>query len=183
MEPTDEQLIDRMRDGDSGALGVLYVRYSAMVHDFALRFSGDDAEAEDITHNVFCRLWEHRCALGDVDSMKAYLFRMTRNDILSLFRHKKVVRDYQERYSAESNEASEDNFHRVTTAELIEMINLAIDRMPEMRRRIFMMSRYDGMTYAEIAERLDISPKTVQYHIGHALAELRRLVQVLLMFV
>ncbi|MDE5894519.1 MAG: sigma-70 family RNA polymerase sigma factor, partial [Muribaculum intestinale] len=71
----------------------------------------------------------------------------------------------------------------VTTEELVGMINLAIERMPDLRRRIFMMSRYDEMTYVEIASQLGISPRTVQYHIGRALADLRKLVNMMLLFV
>ncbi|MDE7407164.1 MAG: RNA polymerase sigma-70 factor [Muribaculaceae bacterium] len=183
MELTDEQLLDRMRAGDTGALGVLYMRYSARVREFALRFSGDEKEAEDITHNVFCHLWERRDALKGVDSLKAYLFKMTRNDIFSLFRHRKVEREYQTGCDADVHRLECDEFSRITTAELLEMVNLAIERMPELRRRIFMMSRYDNMTYAEIATTLDISAKTVQYHIGQALAELRKLINVMLLFV
>lgn len=107
---------------------------------------------------------------------------MTRNEILTLFRHRQVVRNYErltQKY--DSNPIIEETPH-VTTEELIQMVNLAIERMPEPRRRIFMMSRYDEMTYAEIAKNLNLSPRTVQYHIGKALSELRKLFHVMMLF-
>ncbi|WP_295732225.1 RNA polymerase sigma-70 factor [uncultured Muribaculum sp.] len=182
-DPSDEQLLERVHAGDSGALGLLYVRYSPRVCDFALQFSGDEKEAEDITHNVFCRLWERRELIVDIESLKAYLFKMTRNEILTLFRHRRVERNYLKLRMEEEPPEDADATAHVTTKELVDMIDLAIERMPELRRRIFLMSRYDEMTYAEIAARLDISPRTVQYHIGKALADLRKLLNILMMFV
>lgn len=183
LEPTDEQLLERMHGGDSGALGLLYVRYSPHVYELALHFSGNTEEAEDISHNVFCRFWERHGQIADISSLKAYLFKMTRNEILTLFRHRQVERNYmrQQQIEMDPSPVSDDNA-RITAAELLEMVNLAIERMPELRRRIFMMSRYDELTYAEIAERLDISPRTVQYHIGKALVDLRKLLQVMVLF-
>lgn len=182
IEPTDEQLLGRVRGGDSGALGLLYVRYSPQVYELALHFSGNEEEAEDISHNVFCRFWERHDQIADISSLKAYLFKMTRNEILTLFRHRQVERNYlRQKIEQDPSPVSDDNV-RITAIELLQMINLAIDRMPDLRRRIFMMSRYDEMTYAEIAESLDISPRTVQYHIGKALAELRNLFHVMLLF-
>ncbi len=172
-----------MHKGDSGALGLLYIRYSARVYDLALHFSGNEKEAEDITQNVFSRLWERRELLTNICSLKAYLFRMTRNEILTLFRHRKVERGYARQQMEKEPQHAPDSSMKVTTTELVEMIDIAIERMPELRKRIFMMSRYDEMTYAEIAQHLNISPRTVQYHIGKALNELRKLMDVMVLFV
>ncbi len=182
-EFTDDQLLERVQRGDSGALGLLYIRYSPRVCDLALHFTGNEEEAQDITHNVFCRLWERRDMITDISSLKAYLFRMTRNEILTLFRHRKVERNYAKQKQDGEIPHVDDVSVKVTTEELVGMINLAIERMPDLRRRIFMMSRYDEMTYVEIASQLGISPRTVQYHIGRALADLRKLVNMMLLFV
>lgn len=182
-ESSDGQLLERVHMGDSGALGLLYIRYSPRVYDLALHFSGNEKEAEDITQNVFFRLWERREFLTEICSLKAYLFRMTKNEILTLFRHRKVERSYARQQTEQETQYAPDSSVKVTTSELVEMIDLAIERMPELRKRIFMMSRYDEKTYAEIAKELDISPRTVQYHIGKALNELRKLMDVMVLFV
>lgn len=182
-ESSDGQLLERVHMGDSGALGLLYIRYSPRVYDLALHFSGNEKEAEDITQNVFFRLWERRELLTEICSLKAYLFRMTKNEILTLFRHRKVERSYARQQTEQETQYAPDSSVKVTTSELVEMIDLAIERMPELRKRIFMMSRYDEKTYAEIAKELDISPRTVQYHIGKALNELRKLLDVMVLFV
>lgn len=182
-QPTDKELLNRMRDGDTGALGVLYMRYSAAVSEFALRFIGSRDEVADITHNIFCKLWDERRQMNNVSQLKNYLFSMTRNAIFNELRHRKVVHEWETdiKLCETDNYVSPDA--AIDTSDILEMINLHIERMPELRRRIFCMSRYENMTHAEIAAKLDVSQKTVEYHMGVALKELRKLLQVLLLFV
>lgn len=181
-ELTDNELLIRMRDGDSGALGVLYIRYASSVSDFAYRFIRVREDVDDLTHNVFYKLWQHRDHLGDVDSFKAYLFMMTRNMIFKFFRHQQVVTDYAEQEKDRMEKEISDGETIVTTADLLEMINLMISRMPELQRKAFCMSRYDNMTYAEIAEELGVSSKTVQRYVHLAVEELRKLAQTMIIF-
>ena len=181
-ELTDNELLIRMRDGDSGALGVLYIRYASSVSDFAYRFIRVREDVDDLTHNVFYKLWQHRDHLGDVDSFKAYLFMMTRNMIFKFFRHQQVVTDYIEQEKDRMEKEISDGETIVTTADLLEMINLMISRMPELQRKAFCMSRYDNMTYAEIAEQLGVSSKTVQRYVHLAVEELRKLAQTMIIF-
>ncbi len=181
-ELTDQELIQRMQRGDTGALGVLYVRYAGKVSDFAMRFIHDKEEVEDVTHNIFYSLWENRAKLEDVNSLKAYLFMMTRNAIFAVFRHRNIVLEWEAESRVDAVKGFSDGEKIVTTADLLEMIELKISDMPELQQIIFRMSRYDHMTYNEIAEKLGISPKSVQRYIGLALAELRKLVETMLIF-
>lgn len=180
--PTDYELLRRMRDGDTGALGILYMRYAGSVSDFAFSFIRVTEDVEDITHNIFCSLWENRDRIADVESMKSYLFMMTRNAIFKVFRHQKVVEEWESEAKRDSIRDIYDGESKVTTDDLLEMIDLMIANMPEMQRKIFCMSRYENMTYNEIADKLGVSPKTVQRYIGLALADLRKLMQVMLIF-
>ena len=179
---TDQELLRRMHAGDTGALGVIYMRYSAAVSDFAYHFIRNDEDVADITHNIFCRLWEERHNIEDIRSLKGYLFSMTRNAIFNELRHRRVVAQWENESSLTDIDKYTDAESAVSTSDLLEMINLHIERMPELRRRIFCMSRYDNLSHAEIAEKLNVSRKTVEYHIGVALKELRKLMQVMLLF-
>lgn len=178
----DDELLKRMRDGDTAALGMLYVRYAPSVSDFAARFMGKNDEISDVTHNIFCTLWDNRQSISNIDSLKAYLFRMTRNAIFQVYRHRQVVNEYQTDFLKTNDETTPDLESVITTADLLEMINLRIEQMPEIQRRIFRMSRFEKKTYAEIAQEVGLSPKSVQRYISLALAELRKLVEVMLVF-
>ena len=107
---------------------------------------------------------------------------MTRNAIFKVFRHRKVVEEWESEAKRDSVWDIYDGESKVTTDDLLEMIDLKIANMPEMQRKIFCMSRYENMTYNEIADKLGVSPKTVQRYIGLALADLRKLMQVMLVF-
>lgn len=181
-EVSDNELIERMRGGDTGALGILYMRYAPSVSNFAYRFIRVREDVDDITHNIFCSLWENRESLKDIESLKAYLFQMTRNAIFKEFRHQQVVSEYESEVGNDKNENYYDGEKVVTTSDLLEMIDLMISNMPEAQRVAFRMSRYEHKTYAEIAEHLGVSQKTVQYYISQALAELRRLTEAMLIF-
>ena len=78
---------------------------------------------------------------------------------------------------------SDDIAARIDQKDLLLLIELAVDKMPPQRQRIFRMSRIDGIPQPEIARQLGISLKTVEYHIHEALAELRKLIQVLILFI
>lgn len=178
-------VLKRLRDGDVEALDVLYLHYAPKVRDFVFRLVRDMQEAEDITHDIFLRIWEQRQTVGNVLSFKNYLFRMTRNAVFNAFKHRRVEQSYQAQTLARDlgEIAPEKPDERVSTEDLMQLIDLAVSNMPEQRRKVFCMSRYDHKSYNEIARELNISPKTVQYHISGALAELRKLLSALAVFI
>ena len=88
MNSDEHILLRKLREGDTEALDILYLRYAAKVRDFAFRLLGDSVEAEDITHDIFLKVWEQRKTLGNVVSFRGYLFRMTRNAIFNAFKHR-----------------------------------------------------------------------------------------------
>ena len=72
--PTDNELIERMRDGDTSALGILYIRYSSAVKGFASKFIEIQNEVDDLNHNIFINLWENRDKIRDVSSSNDIVF-------------------------------------------------------------------------------------------------------------
>lgn len=179
-------LLKRLRDSDPEALDLLYLHYAPKVRDFAFRLLGDPTEAEDITHDIFLKIWEQRATVGNILSFKSYLFRMTRNAVFNVFKRRQVRTRYRTQTATESQGegiADTRTDEPVSTEELLEMIQLVIKNMPEQRRRVFCMSRYENMSYNDIAQQLDISPRTVQYHISGALSELRKLLSAIAFFV
>lgn len=184
MDSEEYIILRKLQNGDSGALNILYLRYASKVRDFALRLLKDQTDAEDITHDIFLRIWDHRRNLEDVCSFKGYLFRMTRNAIFNVMKRRQMQYKYLKTTESRIEErAKVEPSDAVSTDELLEMIDLAVHNMPEQRRKVFYMSRHENMSYDEIAKTLNISPRTVQYHISNALAELRKLLSSLMLFV
>ena len=154
----EQLLLDKLGRGDVDALDTLYVRYAPKVYDFSLRFLKNEAEAEDVTQDIFLQVWDNRSLMGQVVSIRAYLFRMTRNTIFNRFKRSKMHLQYIRQSETREAELSVDPGRRITTEDLLEMIELAIENLPEQCRRVFKMSRYEHLSYNEIAERLGISP-------------------------
>ncbi len=170
----DRQLLEQIAGGDVKALGILYVLYAGRIRNFAFSMLQNASEAEDITQDLFLKIWNSRESLCEIDSLKSYLFSMTHNAVLNLIKRKEVRNRYRKVSASVGTEQYEPSL-QVDTVELLRSIDEAIEGMSVLRKTIFRMNRYEHKTYQEIADTLMISPKTVQYHISCALAELRKL--------
>ena len=145
--------------------------YSSLCR-FAFTFSKDPDDAEEVVQNCFVKLWEGRNKIEIGSSPKAYLFKMIRNASLNQIKHISIREDYKEhneRVLQESEMMEEES----GDTDLQDKINAAIQKMPPQRKRIFEMSRFEGLKYREIAEHLNISIKTVENHMGSAIKYLR----------
>jgi len=147
------------------------------VKAFALKLLGNKDDAEDIAQDVFVMLWNNARLWENGNLRDAYLYTTTRNSVLDLLRHRTVVRTYEEREKSFTASLTAPDFQDDLYAEELELIvKLALDTMPEQRRRVFVMSRQGGMTNSKIAEELGISVRTVEHHIYLALRELKKVI-------
>ena len=145
------------------------------VKAFAWKILQSEEDAEDIAQDVFAKLWNTPETWADKETWHNYIYTMTRNHIFNFLKHKAVEQKYQQQSEPEDyNYYSTDDIHdQLYAKELQLLIKLTIDRMPEQRRKVFLMSRQEDMSHTEIAERLGISIRTVERHIYLALGELK----------
>ena len=139
---------------------------------FAFTFLKDADEAEEIVQNSFVKLWEDKDKLQIDISSKAYLFTTVRNASLNRLKHGRIKNEYKAsvQHSVEYKNQVEET---VYGNELQAKINEAINKMPEKRREVFNLIRFEGLKYKEVAEQLGISPKTVENHMGSAIKFLK----------
>jgi len=130
----------------------------------------DDKDAsEDVVQDVFLKLWSKRNELSVIQSIKSYLYRATINTSLNyLESNKKIIRLQDSEFTTAVN-GGEELQHK----ELETKINEAINQLPPKCKVIFVLSRYEGMKYQQIADHLEISIKTVENQMGKALQMLR----------
>jgi RNA polymerase sigma-70 factor (ECF subfamily) len=141
---------------------------------YAHNFLKDSETSEEIVQEVLVNLWKRRNSLEIRDSVKAYLFRAVRNSCMNYLKHLKVREQHASETRSAAPEGTTDPEQVLIVSELEERIRQAIDKLPIERKKAFCLSRYEGLTYPEIAERLDISVKTVENQIGSALKTLRK---------
>ncbi len=127
-------------------------------------------ESKNLVHDVFIAVWEKYEDLPEDTNFRSYLFTSTRNRCLNYIRDRKKVVPLEGAH--EQVTASEDNSFEAR--ELEKEIELAINILPEKCRIVFEMSRYEELKYAEIAEKMNISVKTVEAHMSKALNMLRK---------
>ena len=140
---------------------------------YANKYVEDIDASEELVQEVFFKLWNKREDIEITSSMQSYLYRAVRNSSLNLIKHIKIREEYKEHNEREMT-YSESNFDDdVVATELEEKIRNTIDELPKERKKIFIMSRYDGYKYREIAEKLGISIKTVENQMGKAIKYMR----------
>lgn len=149
---------------------------------FAVHYTGDVHEAEEVVQQVFLRLWEKRETIDVVGAMKSYLFAAIRNTAISNWR-KETVRQEKEQVAGGLRAA--DGQAQSPAWELERMYQQALEVLPDRCREVFILSRQQQLKYAEIAEVMNISVKTVENQMGKALKimhkELKEYLHVLLL--
>lgn len=173
-----EIFIGRLSKGEREAFEAVFRKYYGKVFNFISSII-KSPYAEDISQDLFVRLWEKRESLASVRSLDSYIYIMSRNAALDYVRKHRPADLPGDIAEMESDFSQEDMYF---AAEKELAIRLAVAAMPDKRRRIFEMSRYEGKSNSEIAAALNISKKTVENQISLALAQLKKLVGAIVAF-
>ncbi len=161
---TEDELLTRIAAGDVQALGELYDRHARMLYQFALALTRSRDVAEEVVQNTFLGLLKSRARLGEVQDIRSYLLRVVRNEASHLSRGAVAVSS-----ALELVEASEG----VAVKEVVE-VNEALSRLPEEQLTVVVLKVWHGMTFAEVAEALDIPANTAASRYRYAMEKLRK---------
>lgn len=173
---TEKEIFSLLQKGNVYAYELIFRRYYLGLCGFAARFVQQPETAEEIVQNIFLKLWEKRHSFSIETSLKSYLFRAVYNSCHNYLAHTKIENRYISflRETTLRKEAGSDPvLDSLAYKELNEKITEAIERLPAECKKIFKMSRFEGLKYAEIATELNISVKTVETQISRALLRLR----------
>ena len=173
MVPDEKILLHRLGEGDRDAFAALYNTYAPKCLEFVNLLLKDDAASEDITHDIFIKVWQKREKVSRVESFHGYVFMMTRNAVLNHLQHRKTVRTFLQHVATTSVRATRQVDEQVSVDEMYMLILRTVASMPQRRREIFSLSRFKGMSNPEIARHFGISIRTVETQISLALADLR----------
>ena len=149
-----------------------FVRY-CFYCQYKFGFSTD--EAREAVHLAFIKLWEHRETIERQGSISSYLQKVIHNNCLDALKHEKIRSKYRSSLASRRTDDNQINaFSRIDLRRLESNIQKAISELPPQMKKIFEMSRFEELSYRDIADRLDISKKTVETQMGRALAKLRQ---------
>lgn len=165
--------------GDHMQFEIAYKQYYSMLVGFAVQYVEDGDVAEDVVQEVFSNLWNQSDRIEVKTNTKSYLFGAVRNACLNHLKHLKVVESHA-KMTIQPVESEPVDFMEMD--ELQERIESALAQLPEKRRQIFELSRFEEKKYQEIADELDISIKTVETQMSRALKVMREMLGSYLMY-
>ena len=169
-------LFEKISDGDEHAFELLFRRYYPRLCGFACKFVLNTNEAEEIVQEVFLKIWEKRELLKSQKELKPYLFKSVQNLCLNFVRHQQAVNKYYSVIESVYKSSTNPNFdihEQLFGEELQTKIEEIMESLPQECKRIFQMSRDEGLKYSEIAKELNISIKTVETQMSRALSQFR----------
>lgn len=168
----DASLLELFRTQPEQAIERIFREYYTDVCRAVLRIIPDPGIAEDIAQDVFYDLWRKRDRLDVKTSVGAYLRRAARNKSLNYIRDQKIKPEGEEKLPHREEQQPDAN-RKLEIKDLQSSIDRAVNDLPERCRQIFSLSRFEDMSYQEIADQLGISVKTVENQISKALRLLR----------
>lgn len=173
---TEKELLEKINEGNIKAFEELFRLYYDRLLKFIWGYVNSEAIAEELVQELFTRIWEKKEGLHIEVSLRTYLFQSARNISIDYLRHQKVERSWEDEKKALHMNKSFSNGvdKKLHNKMLLDEIEKAIKSLPERRRLVFILSRFNDMSHKEIAEFMDISVYTVETQIGRALHTLRK---------
>lgn len=173
MNLPEQQQIEALATGDIDAFEMIFRTYYQPLCSYAYTFLQDKEEAEEIVQSTFMSVWEKKETLSIRTAVKPYLYAMVRNACLNVIKHERVKQKHVVEEVALAAPSFDSVSSTVVTSELELQIHRAMEVLPEQCRLVFKLSRFEELKYAEIADQLGISIKTVENHMGKALKIMR----------
>lgn len=164
--------IEKMKAGDRESFNQVFRRYYSPMVRFCIRYVADSDIASEIVQDLFVKLWSNREKISFNTSFESYMLTSVRNSALTYINKERSHAEANLRiYSEESDNT--DPSETLQSNNLEESYRKILKDMPEKRREVFLASRYDGLKYSEIAEKLGISQKTVEAQMSAAIKQLK----------
>ncbi|MFL5811102.1 MAG: RNA polymerase sigma-70 factor [Flavisolibacter sp.] len=175
---TENELLHDLRAGDEDAFTEIYKRYWEKLLAIAYYHSRDKQTAEDIVHEVMISLWIRKKEL-QIQSLEAYLATAIKFAVFKF-----IVRDKRQRelLAGRQTEADERIEDKLEIKFLEEYLHGIVERLPEKARIVFKLSRTEDLSIKEIAGKIDLSPKAVEYHMTRALRTVKEAFRKIKMF-
>ena len=176
--PNGKHFIERIKSGEKAAFKKVYDENFVLLFNLGLQYLEDQDEAREVVQNAFLKLWEVRTDIHADSNLRNYLFTLVKNSCLNQLKRKQLIINHHEKIRRKELDYQYESLQRLAYDymeynELKDKIDEAIEQLPDHCKRVFCLSRFDGLKNSEIAIQLEISEKTVEAHITKALKILR----------
>jgi RNA polymerase sigma-70 factor (ECF subfamily) len=172
--PFDEKtLLSQVAEGDEKAFRILFDRYWDNIYGVAFAFTKSTMIAEELAEDIFLKIWTKKHLLNSIQKFDAYLFRVAKNHIFNELRKKIKEEPFTEHIINFFREIGDSPEQQMIYKDSQRLVNLAVGNLSSQQRLIYQLSREQGLSQDEIAEKLQISKNTVKSHMNKALQSIR----------
>lgn len=164
-----EEIIHRLKNDDKSAVDELFNYYYSRLYYFSKSILKIENEIDDILQEVFVKIWLNRQKIGNAETFNAYIYTITKNEVLNLIRTNLRDQSFRDELFLRSVAQEYHTQNQVEFDEVKTGIDKIVASLPPKRHQVFILSRTEGLSNREIAQQLNISEKTVEDHITHAI--------------
>jgi RNA polymerase sigma-70 factor (ECF subfamily) len=168
-----EEIIRRLKKDDKSAVDELFGCYYPRLYHFSKSILKIEDGIDDILQEVFVKIWLNRHKIGKAETFNAYIFTITKNEVLNLIRSNLRDQTFKDELFIRSVAEEYQTQNIIEFDEIKVGIDQIVTGLPERRQQVFILSRNDGLSNKEIAQQLNISEKTVEDHITHAIKHIK----------
>lgn len=165
-------LVLRLREGDDSCFREIYDLYHFKVFCFVKKYTAQLADSEDVTQNVFIHLWKYRAKLDPDVSLEAILFKSSKQEISKWYKKQNRIFSVENEQLIKELDSPSESDDDIDLK--LEQIQLLLDQIPEKRRKIFNLHRFEDLSYKEIAIEMNMSPSAVANQISKTLQFLKK---------
>ncbi len=179
---TKKDWVLKIQKGDEQAFECLFKEHYYHLSRFAWRYVKSKAIAEELVQEVFANIWENRRSWSPSGPIRGYLYQAVKHRALDHLKHEEVRQEYDPKWMKNKENPTIDFEDSRRKQQLKQAINKEIEALPSRSKMTYKLHRYDGLTYREIAEVMDVSVKTVESQMTRTLKRLRKRLSYLLPF-
>lgn len=166
-------VLKNLANDETKALEELFNYYYPRLYKFSKSFLKQDNGIDDILQEVFVKIWHNRVNIRSSETFSPFVFTLTRNLLLNELRRRLNNHNIKDEISKLTISDEFQSFENLEYGELKETVDRIVSNLPEKQREVFLLSRYEGLSHKEISERLNISAKTVEYHIHQSTSTIK----------
>lgn len=174
--PPNELALNLLKNlilGDVISFEEVYRKYNKKIFNYSLRYLKNREEAEGVVQEVFLKLWKNCKKLKKDSNLNAWLFTVAFNAIRKRFRKLAIETKHLEKYSTQS-ETSHDGISEIEFRDLLDKLAHHINKLPPQQKKVFLLHKEKGLSSAEMADKLNLSKKTVENHLYRAQTFLKK---------
>jgi len=165
-------LVLRLREGDDSCFREIYDLYHFKVFCFVKKYTAQLADSEDVTQNVFIHLWKYRAKLDPTVSLESILFKSSKQEISKWYKKQNRIFSVENEQLIKELDSPSESDDSIDLK--LEQIQLLLDKIPEKRRKIFNLHKFEDLSYKEIAAEMNMSPSAVANQISKTLQFLKK---------